>query len=345
MLTTKLVSCMKHTKDRMDNPMPVAEMNQLLDVLKTTGSTHIEIATVIGHPNFASYSKQWADAIHAKGMKVTWRNAHMNMEGLYGAPKYVGSTRKPQQFWIDEAVNAFNLIASSIIAGDEEAIYPERTEGIFQDSTAFLSPQTPDVYAQFFINLHTALKVFPWTVGLSANNASELLSGWMPRVLSDTYGQVVVDHYRDNDPALYETEIRAIKTKYGKPVYAQEGAPDRFITPTRTQCDAYYAACKRLVDDGSMTGYGSWSGWAGAPESTIAMVNGQYVLNENGKSLQAWWGGSVVTPPPNPNPNPTPGQTIEIGPEKPYTTGDKTFYRDLKINGVLVGKIRVYRKV
>lgn len=303
MLKIKMVSAMKMTKDRMDNFLPVAEMNQLLDIYKSTGANKVEVATVIGHPNFAAHSKQWADAIHAKGMGVTFRCAHANMEGLYGQPKFVGANRKPEQFWIDEAVNAFNSIKDSIKAEDEEAIYPERTEGIFQDATAFIGAGLPGSYATFFINLHNALKVFPWTVGLSANNASELMSGWMPASLVTYATQAVVDHYRDGDPALYETEIRNIKNKYGKPVYVQEGAPHRFTKPTRAQADAYYAVNKKLEEEGILVGFGSWSGWFGAPESIVDKVNGQYVLNDNGESLKAWWIGSS-TPTPTPVPVP-----------------------------------------
>jgi len=309
-MNTKMVSCMKHTKDRMDNLMPVAEMNQLLDVLKTTGATHIEIATVIGHPNFAGYSRQWADAIHSKGMSVTWRCAHKNMEGLYGAPKFVGAARKPEQFWIDEAVNAFSFISDSIHLQDEEAIYPERTEGIFQDATAFIGAGLPGSYATFFINLHNALKFLDWTVGLSANNASELMSGWMPSSLVNYKGVAVVDHYRDGDPVLYEKEIRDIKNKYGKPVYVQEGAPHRFTKPTKMECDAYYAVNKKLADEGILVGFGSWSGWAGNPESIVDKVNGLYQLNDNGLSLKAWWDG-VVTPIPVPQPIPSPTPSPE----------------------------------
>lgn len=261
MLKTKLVSLMKATKDRQDNLMPQPERLQLINVLKSTGATHLEVSTVIGHPNFAEHSKLWAKDIHNAGLKVTWRCAHVNMEGLYDQPKFTGANRKPTQFWIDEAVTAFNSIKDSIHVGDEEAIYPERTEGIFQDSTAFLFEGLPASYATFFIALHNALKMFPWIVGLSANNASELLSGWMPRVLSDTYNVVVVDHYRDGDAALYETEIRSISQKYGKPVYVQEGAPHRFHEPTALQIKEYFDANKRLEKDGVLVGFGSWGGW------------------------------------------------------------------------------------
>lgn len=288
---------MKNVKDRMDDLMPVAEMNQLLDILKTTGATHIEVATVIGHPNFVSYSQQWANAIHAKGMKVTWRCAHWNMEGLYGQTKFVGENRTSTDFWINEAVNAFTLIASSIQAGDEEAIYPERTEGIFSDDTSFLDTAgLPGSYGDFFISLHDALSIFPWTVGMSSNNASELLSGWMPAALINYANRAIIDHYRDGDPALYETEVRQVNTNYGKPVYVQEGSPSRFVAPTRSEADAYYAVNQSMEDDGILTGFGAWAGWSGTPESIVDFVGGEYVLNDNGLSLQEWWGGVVVPP-------------------------------------------------
>lgn len=292
---------MKHVKDRMDNLLPTAEMNQLLDIYKSAGATHVEIATVIGHPNFVAHSQIWAAGIHARNMFATWRCAHWNMEGLYGQPKFVGGNRQTQQFWINAAVNAFTLIASSIQIGDEEAIYPERTEGIFNDNTSFLDPVgLPGTYATFFINLHEALKIFPWIVGKSANNGSELLSGWIPGSLINYAGEVVTDHYRDGDPALYEAEIRQMAANYGKPVYVQEGAPNRFATPTRAQSDAYNLVNEEMEDDGVLTGFGSWSGWSGTPESIVNKIAGIYSLNENGLSLQAWWGSFV--PPPDTTP-------------------------------------------
>lgn len=321
---------MKHTKDRMGDPMSVSEMNQLLDVLKTTGASHIEVATVIGHPNFVSYSKQWADAIHAKGMNVTWRCAHQNMEferdmngnptgkGLYGATSFIGVNRKPAQFWIDEAVKAATALGTLVKSGDEWAIYPERTEGIFSDNTAFLWEGLPGSYAEFFINMNNACKaVLPTgaAMGLSANNGSELLNGWMPASLINYAGAVVIDHYRDGDPTLYETEVRAVGSRYNKPVYVQEGAPHRSARPTRAQANTYFAVNKKLADDGVLVGFGSWSGWAGTPESIVDKVGGVYELNESGESLKAWW-GNTPTPEPTPDPEPEPTPNPEPSTEK-----------------------------
>lgn len=301
---------MKHTKDRMGFMMPTAEINALCDVYKDAGATHVEIATVIGHPNFVEYSKRWADVIRSKGMSITWRCAHANMEGLYNFPRFVGGNKKPAQFWVDEAVNAANQLEGIVRPGDEWAIYPERTEGIFDPNAAWISEGLPGSYAETFIKIHTSCKqVLPEGViiGRSANNASELLSGWMPKSLADYAQCVVIDHYRDGDAVLYEKEIRDIRARYAKPVYVQEGAPHRFSTPNRAQADLYYAANKRLADDGVLIGFGSWSGWSGNPESIInKTADGKYALNDNGLSLKAWWDGITTIPTPTPVPVPTP---------------------------------------
>lgn len=326
---TKMISVMKLVKDNMDNPLPVAEMNQLLDVLKTTGNTHIEVASVIGHPNFYSISKQWADAIHSKGMAVTWRCAHINMEGLYNQPKFVGTSRQPVSFWTDEAVKAANSLGGVVKSVDEWAIYPERTEGIFQDSTSWIDPAgLPTTYADAFIDIHTKCQLYlpqGVKVGLSSNNASELLSGWMPAALINFSGTTVIDHYVDGNPTQYESDIRAIFAKYNKPVYVQEGAPNRFSQPTKAQADAYFAVNKKLSDDGVLAGFGSWSGWPGTPESIVDKVNGLYQLNEQGISLKSFWKA--------------PGIMTLGAAGKKYSTYQ---YFDLLVDNQKIGKIKVY---
>ena len=280
---------MKLSKDRMNDPLSTLEANKYLDLYKSIGATHVDVSTVIGHPEFKDYTTLLMNAVHDKGMNATIRSAHMNMEGLYGAEKFVGSNRKPPQFWIDEAVNALKDLPWK--AGDEVAIYPERTENIWQDETAFLWPNSPDNYAKFFFNLHEALDIainVPFVkFGLSANNASELLSGWMPRAMSETYGVVVVDHYVDGDPVKYEADIRKINQMYGKPVYVQESAPHRFEVPDSAKAMAHYAVNKKLEIEGILHGYGAWGGWSGTPESVISGD----ALTPAGEALKEWWEG------------------------------------------------------
>ncbi len=295
---------MKLNKDKMDSPLSSTDINKYLSAYKAMGATHVDVATTIGHPNFQSYSKLWADAVHAKGMSVVFRCAHVKMEGLYGNAAAVGPARLAPQFWIDEAVNAIKLLGASLVAGDGWAIYPERTDGIFQDATSFL-PMTglPQAYADFFISLHNACKAVAPVgvqVGLSSNNASELLSGWMPAALGKYANVICIDYYVDGNPSVYDANVRAIAAKYGLPVFVEEGAPDRFNVPTRAQADAYYAVNKKLADEGILVGYGGWGGWPGNPES---LINADFTLTDSGKSLQAWW-APITIPTPTPVPPP-----------------------------------------
>ena len=289
-MNTRLISLMKHQKDTHNAPPSLPEKKRLIALCKTMNPTHLEVSTVIGMPNFHSETMEWMNAIHEAGLLVTSRHAHGNMEGLYDMEKFVGSNRKPTSFWIDEAVNALKELPWK--AGDEVAIYPERTEGIFDVNTSFLEhDDLQGNYAKFFFNLHEALDIainVPFVkFGLSANNASELLSGWMPRAMSETYGVVVVDHYVDGDPVKYEADIRKINQMYGKPVYVQESAPHRFEVPDSAKAMAHYAVNKKLEIEGILHGYGAWGGWSGTPESVISGD----ALTPAGEALKEWWEG------------------------------------------------------
>ncbi len=297
---------MKLNKDNMGNPLSLAEIEQYLDVIKSTGATHVGIAPVGGHPNFALVGKRWLDAIHAKGLKATLRATHQNLEGLYGQPKYVGAGRVPLQFWIDKAGDMVRDLGTSLQAGDEFAIYPERTEGIFQDATSWLWPNDPTTYANAFIAIHEGMRsIIPMGVvlGLSSNNASELLSGWMSKSLSDKYGVVPTDHYVDGNPTQFEADVRKVFANYGKKVYVQEGSANRFTVPTTQQVADYFNVLKKLDLEGILYGFGSWSGWSGTPEAILNKTNGIWSLNAQGEALKAWW---ITTPVPTPIPTPTP---------------------------------------
>lgn len=290
MLETKMVSFMKHTKDRMNNPLPDSDIDKLILAAKQVGATHCELAQPLGLANTASDMLRWANKIHAAGMLVTFRSAHVDMEGLYGHVKAVGTARKPLQFYIDEAANFIIANPALFKDGDEWAVYPERTEAIWQDSTSWFWPNDPGTYANFFISLADTCKTsFTFIgkkvqVGLSSNNASEIMSGWMSKAMSDKYGYVCVDHYVDGDPAKLEADIRSMATRMGKPIYLQESAADRFTLITDpAKLKTYFDVLKRLVKDGVIVRFGYWGMWAGTPEGCI---KDDFTLNEKGLGLK-----------------------------------------------------------
>src|SRR3990167_10925280 len=288
-MNTKMLSFMKFQKDTMVNPPSDATIQKLVATAKEIGATHCEVSTVLVHPNFITQTSRWVKAIHDAGLLVTFRNAHMNMEftrnsngtfsGLYGSEAWIGGRRKDSQIYLEEARKMILDHPDWYRDGDEFALYPERTEGIFQDNTSWLFPNSSDNYAQFFIRLFDiASDAFVQIgkkvkVGLSANNGSELLSGWMPQSLFNKTGVIVMDHYLDNrDPEKYALDVQGVKQRYGKPVYIQEWAFNRSSSNEVNDTPvirAYYAMFKRLVDEGSLYGLGYWGGWSAGGEGIL----------------------------------------------------------------------------
>jgi len=305
MLETKMISFMKWTKDTMSNPPSDATIDSLVKAAKSAGATHCELAHPFGLSNTASEMKRWADKIHAAGMNITVRSADVDMEGLYGHAQAVGPNRKPTQYYIDEAVNFIK--ANPIFKdGDEFAPFPERTEGIFQDATSWIWPNDPGTYGAFFVSLADSCAAAFASIGknikcgLSSNNASELLSGWMSKAVSDKYGYVCIDHYVDGNPTQLDSDLRTIFSKYGKPIYLQESAPDRFTVPSAALIQSYFQVLTKLVTDGVLARYGYWGMWSGTPE---ACINADFTLNAVGLGLQAF---QKTTPTPTPTPDLTP---------------------------------------
>ncbi len=288
---------MKWTKDTMSSPPPDATLNSLIAIAKSAGATHCELAQPLGLTNTASEMLRWATKIHASGMNITFRPADVDMEGLYGHPKAVGTLRKPQQYYIDECVNFIKANLGLFKDGDEWCPFPERTEGIFQDATSWISPNDPTTYANFFINLANACQTTFGTIkvqtGLSTNNGSELLSGWMPQSLINRAGYICVDHYVDNNATQLDSDLRAMFARYNKPIYLQETAPDRFNTPTAAELTAYFNVLTKLVSDGVLQRMGYWGFWSGTPEGAI---NADFTLNTTGQALKTFY-NPVPTPP------------------------------------------------
>lgn len=298
-METKMISFMKWTKDTMNNVPSDATIDNLVKTAKSASFTHGEVAVPLGKSNSAVEMKRWGDKIHTAGMLGTFRPADVDMEAIYGRIAAVGANRKTQQYYIDECVNFIK--ANPIFKdGDEWCPFPERTEGIFQDATSWIWPNDPATYANFFISLAQACKVAFGTVkvqvGLSSNNASELLSGWMPKTLSDSFGYVCIDHYVDGNPTQLDKDLRAIFAKYGKPIYLQESAPDRFTTPSAALIQSYFQILTKLVADGVVARYGYWGMWSGTPE---ACINSDFSLNAVGQGLKTFYGGTAPTPVPD----------------------------------------------
>jgi hypothetical protein len=126
--------------------------------------------------------------------------------------------------------------------GDIWAPFPERTEGIFQDSTSFISNSGAGVqtnYAQFFTDLKdvsdyafSQLGLVGILTGYTGNNYSEVRSGWLQQSIFTQSGVISYDYYQNYDHsgdfrgAHAKVDLDAATTLHGGlPTIWQEWGP------------------------------------------------------------------------------------------------------------------------
>ncbi len=349
------VDVMKYTKDVMRNQQSDAVIANIVDVIVNgIHPTHISISIPLDatgdYPSSATpsprtaeaFTQKWADTIHSRGVKVIWRGTWSGIEGIYDFPKKVGGSRFPagtavsaatdgNTTWLGKTYKYIVDHPSFFQSGDVWAVLPERTEGIFQDSTSFLSYASPGIqanYANFFNNLQTVSAAAflttgkTVTTGLTANNFTEVDSTWIPQSVFTNSGLLVVDHYGStHTPQEMDSDLRRIYANRGKKVFLQEWGDYWNSGLSETQRSAYldsmYAVLQKLVIDGILVGFNYWGAWTGVQEGILTTLsNGTYALSPRGTKLASFYATvaptvtppppPVVVPPPPPAPQPPP---------------------------------------
>lgn len=340
---------MKYTKDVMTSQPSDADIDSIVTALKSLGITHIAISVPLdatsnypssGKPSprtAEAFTQKWADSIHSHGLNVIWRGTFSGLEGIYGFQQKVGSNRFPagtassavndgNNSWLGKIYRYITNNPSYFASGDVWAPLPERTQGIFSDSTSFLPSTGSGIqanYANFFNDLKTVSdKAFSSigknvTTGLSSNNFSEIKSGWLPQSIIDTAGYVAVDYYgTTHTPAEMDSDLRTIAKAKGKPVFLEEWGDYWDSNLSQSAETAYlqsmYSEINTLVKAGVVAGFNSWTGWTGTPESILTKDSSGFHLNFAGTILQnIFTSGPLVSllntllPPPTPPSNPT----------------------------------------
>ena len=299
-LTYKGIDTMKWQKDVMRNQYTSAQVAALLDVLITgLHVTHVAISPPMDHSNdypspapapltAYAYTQLWADAIHNRGAKVLWRGTWCGLEGIYGFTKLVGGLRISAQAWIDKTVNYINSNPNCFENGDIWACIPEATgHGIFNDSTSFLPHSGAGIqanYSAFFNDLYdasqaafTAMGKSGVLTGYSAQNYSEIYSGWLPMSLYGHSNVLCFDHYGiTHTVAEMESDLRYVRGTTGLPLFHQEWSDYWNQSLAESARVAYlqdmYTMMGRLVDEGITIGFNYWGGWPGAGESIVVQV-------------------------------------------------------------------------
>ena len=316
------IDIMKWTKDTLTHQPDDATIQKLVATIKRDiNPQYVAIAVPLNPTSeypanqtpasrtAEAFTKSLCDAIHAAGMNALFRGTLCELEGIYDFQKVVGDKRLNPNSLIAKITSAIHANPGWFADGDQFAPLPERTENIFQDSTAFLT-NLPQGYADFFIALmdaeDTAFKDIGKKVGTSliANNYTEVASGWLPRALFDRAGVVAVDHYARTPDALYN-DIKALHDRIGLPVFLEEWGNYWDITPLKPYLDAL----GRLADEGILTGFNYWGAWSGPAEG---LLNDDLTINARGKEVATFFASRQPKSqtPPGPPPMPSPGPSV-----------------------------------
>ncbi len=318
----KSVDAMKYTKDTVAGQQSDAAIGSIVDALALTGATHIAVSIpmdattdyVYGRnpsPRTAeAFTQSWASAIHQRGLHIIWRGTWSGIEGIYNFPKLVGTKRflagttasaptDGQSTWLGKTYQYIVSHPTYFAQGDIWAPMPERTEGIFQDQTSFLPYSGVGIqanYANFFNGLKTVSDLAfarigtAVTTGMTANNFTEVRSGWLPQSIFDTAGVTVVDYYGiAHTPQEMDADLRYIYSQHKKPVFLQEWGDywdSSMVQPVRTAyLQSMYAEMQRLISDGVLAGFNYWGGWDNSAEGLLIRNGGSYQLNYRGQLL------------------------------------------------------------
>lgn len=378
----KGVDVMKFTKDTMTNQPSDQEIQNIVSAVKSMNVTHISVSIPMdsdadypagGKPSprtSAALAQKWADTIHGAGLKVIWRGTWSGIEGIYGFPKRVGANRFPtglaataetdgSNTWLGKTYQYILNNPNLFQAGDVWAPLPERTEGIFSDSTSFLPHTSPGLQTNF-VNFFNDLKTVSdrafsrlgrtgVLTGMTANNYSEVVSGWLPQSLFDVNGIVAIDYYGINHSAAeMEYDIRNMFKTRGKPVFLQEWGDYWNSGMSQTDRAQYltgvYSVIERLANEGVLAGFNYWGGWDNSAEGVLTRTATGYGLNYRGELLKNLFAKfpnitnstQVPAPPaPVPTPAPQPGLTCPA-PKTNAFTG--CYYEGLGFNKLILSR-------
>lgn len=296
---TTTIDIMKWTKDALTHQPDDATIQKLIATIRRDINPQFVAIAVPLNPTseypanqipaprtVEAFTQFLCNTIHAAGMNVLFRGTLCELEGIYDFQKVVGDKRVAPNNLISKITAAVYNNAGWFADGDQFAPLPERTENIFQDSTAFLT-NLPQGYADFFVTLidamDAAFKSFGKKVGttLIANNYTEVTSGWIPRRLFDRTAEVAIDHYARTPDALYN-DIKATHDRIGLPVFLEEWGNYWDATPLKPFLDVL----GRLADEGILTGFNYWGAWPGAQEG---LLNDDLTINDRGREVAAFF--------------------------------------------------------
>jgi hypothetical protein len=340
------IDVMKKMKDTVNGQLTTAEKTALIQCLKTANCNYIGFSVPLATnaeflaagttPSPRTIENEWLDwcnVIHGEGLGIIFRPAFPGMEGIWGFQHKVGANRYPagtlaevqaanyaswcgkQYEFIVANPNCFNDTGPN---PDVWAAAPERTEGIFSDSTSFLPSTSPGLqqnFVNFYQNLHQVAQLAFQTiskpnviVGDTANNYSEVRSRWIPQSFFNNANRTAVDYYGDYNgggfsASQYVSDMLTIYSATGKRVAWQEYGPiETFGQSMAARAATFRTLFDKVFTDLVLTGImeemGFWMGWEGQNTSMVnktgSGASSVYTLNELGLEVKRFFDSVVA---------------------------------------------------
>lgn len=262
-LTTKSIDLMKWTKDTVTNQPSDATIENIVRFgAENFNLTHLSVCFPIDPLSFypAGFTpkprtvvgcyQKWVDEIHARGLGVLHRPVSFGMEGDSGFLWRVDANRYPMGTATSAPTDGnstwLGILYKWIIDnptlfkdGDIFAPFPERTQGLFDNPPgvhSFVPITAPGIqqnYVNFFIDVKsittTAFALIGKSVktGYTADNYSEVRSGYLPQALYNATGVAAFDYYQNYSgtgfgAAPLSEDLDAVYYSKGKPLFWEE---------------------------------------------------------------------------------------------------------------------------
>lgn len=331
-LQIKSVDVMKLVKDNINGQPTDAQIQQVItSLVKVMKPTHIALAIPmdtdaqfravgsIPQPRtLAVLTQKWADTIHQAGCGILWRGTFAGIEGIWNFPNAAWGTQyyiptgtaasaqtDGETTWIGKIYRYISQNPTFFANGDIWAPIPEVTGQIFNNATNWVNPTNENVVLfQFMADINTVSKNYFASVGksgiicgASANNFSEINSGYIPQSYFDAVRTIATDHYGvTHTPQEMDANLTsAFNAKGQYPIFHQEWSDywngSMSIEDRLAYLKTMYDMWTTQQAEGQLYAFSYWGAWAqGTVEEIMYLdLNGVFRINGRGKFLGAYF--------------------------------------------------------
>lgn len=351
---------MKVQQDNVKQPLSLVQKQNAVNRLKELGCTHVPVSvpydTPSGAPDVITQIGEWVAAIKAAGLKTWHRHSWLSDEGFYDVARNTGSNNRIADTvkWIKDHPTLFQ-------AGDIFTPKPEpqncrviginwgdagsaRFKSVVEFNKWIRDMATACRAALNEVNLPT-IKVGYWGfdgfVVCGYNNPDWQGKSFLELLtVQQMEDGIACDHYPPSGTTMAHF-LQVYKQVWPgkKLIIGEYGAKGTDATSNKAQINEVFTTLK---NDPIVIGVNYWPAVGGIDGP---LLDGSFAPILGFDTVKGYFTqGIAPTPDPVPTPTPTPTPvpepapvSLELGPSEV-----KESFRELKINGVSVGKIKLY---